>query len=316
METSSNYVKRRYLTERAPGSFSGLSGFLLNNPHYKDKSKVESSLRELDSYSLHKPTRKGRRRTVWCSYIDYLWVSDLAFYPKYSRQNQSSKYLLVTVDCFSKFLFVEPLPNKTSQEVVEGFKRIFSKSKRKPEKLWTDFGTEYFGKKTVNFLKSENIEIYKVFTPLKASIAERYVRRIKTVIERHFTLTNSHRYIDVLPELVKGINSSYNRSIKMSPSSVTKKNESQVWANLYDNVINSKRQKPKYSVGDKVRISEKKIRFFSKGYSRNWGQEVMVIKAVRNLIPTPVYELQDEQENPIEGTFYEFELQLVEDGTV
>jgi hypothetical protein len=208
------------------------------------------------------------------------------------------------------------LSNKTSQEVVEGFKRIFSKSKRKPEKLWTDFGTEYFGKKTVNFLKSENIKIYKVFTPLKASIAERYVRRTKTVIERHFTLTNSHRYIDVLPELVKGINSSYNRSNKMSPSSVTKKNESQVWANLYDNVINSKRQKPKYSVGDKVRISEKKIRFFSKGYSRNCGQEVMVIKAVRNLIHTPVYELQDEQENAIEGTFYEFELQLVEDGTV
>jgi hypothetical protein len=33
----------------------------------------------------------------------------------------------------------------------------------------------------------------------------------------------------------------------------------------------------------------------------------MVIKAVRNLISAPVYELQDEQENPIEGTFYEFE---------
>jgi hypothetical protein len=311
MGTDPKYVARRYRKANTPGSLSGLSGFIINNPHYKDKSTVEAALAELDAYSLHKPTRVGKRRVVWVNEIDHLWAADVVFYPKYSRSNNSTKYILLVVDCFSKFLMAEGIKNKTSDDVVDGFKAIFKRHKRKCQYLWTDFGGEFFGKKTVSFLESNGIKIYKVYTPLKSSIAERYVRRLKTVIERHFTDTNSHRYIDVLQDIVNGINQSYNRSIKMKPASVTKKNESEVWFNLYERVIKSNIRVPKYKVGEKVRISEKKIKFIGKGYSRNWTKEIFSIKSVRNLIPVPVYILQDTNNNLLQGSFYEFELQVV-----
>lgn len=66
-------------------------------------------------------------------------------------------------------------------------------------------------------------------------------------------------------------------------------------------------QKPKYTVGDKVRISRTKG-IFEKGYLPNWSEEIFTI--VQVLHTTPVtYKLQDTLGDLIEGSFYEQELQ-------
>jgi len=36
--------------------------------------------------------------------------------------------------------------DKTGKSVADAFKEIFKKSKRKPEKLWTDKGREFYNK--------------------------------------------------------------------------------------------------------------------------------------------------------------------------
>lgn len=50
---------------------------------------------------------------------------------------------LVAIDCFSKFVFVEPLKRKTTEAIIDGFTRIFKKTTRRPENLRTDKGGEY-----------------------------------------------------------------------------------------------------------------------------------------------------------------------------
>ena len=75
-----------------------------------------------------------------------------------------------------------------------------------------------------------------------------------------------------------------------------------------------KPKKPKFAIGDKVRISKDKRRVFDKGYTPNWTEEVFVVNKV---LPTkPVtYEIIYSMGEEIEGTSYEKELQKVKQQT-
>ena len=57
-----------------------------------------------------------------------------------SKFNKGIKYLLCVIDLFSKYSWVIPLKNKKGDRIVEGFKSIFKKSGRKPNKIWVDNG--------------------------------------------------------------------------------------------------------------------------------------------------------------------------------
>ena len=76
---------------------------------------------------------------------------------------------------------------------------------------------------------------------------------------------------------------------------------------LYMALVTPQKQKPKYNLGDYVRISKKKGTF-EKGYTPRWTEEVF--KVVEILHTTPVtYKLKDLNDEEINGTFYEPELQ-------
>ena len=77
---------------------------------------------------------------------------------------------------------------------------------------------------------------------------------------------------------------------------------------IYGDLIYFKSKKPKFAIGDKVRISKYKRRVFDNGYTPNWTEEVFVVNVV---LPTkPVtYKIVDLMGQEIEGSFYEQELQ-------
>ncbi|KAK3920564.1 Putative uncharacterized transposon-derived protein [Frankliniella fusca] len=94
----------------------------------------------------------------------------------------------------------------------------------------------------------------------------------------------------------------------MRPVDVTPDRVLEVYNNLYHDMNNS-RKKPKYKVGDYVRISREK-QVFEKGYTWNWSEEIFkIIQVIPHAVP--VYRLEDLDKDPIEGTFYEMELQKV-----
>jgi hypothetical protein len=134
------------------------------------------------------------------------------------------------------------------------------------------------------------------------------VRRLKTILERIITGFKRHDYLTYLENIVTSINSSLNRTIKMRPVDVNSKNESEVWANMYERVISEKKPKHKCKVGQKVRISKAKVRFISNGYEQNWSEGVFLIKAVKTQLPLPVYILEDTNKEQLEGHFLEKEI--------
>ena len=55
-----------------------------------------------------------------------------------------------------------------------------------------------------------------------------------------------------------------------------KKNESTVYFNLYGD-IEQLSSKPRFKVGDKVRISKYKRKIFDKGFTPNWTKEIFLV---------------------------------------
>ena len=261
-----------------------------------------------DTYTLHKPIRHHfRRNRVIVGGIDHQWQMDLADMQSMQKFNDGYRYLLVCIDVFSKYAWVVPLKNKTGLSLVEAFKIILA-SGRKPEKIITDQGTEFFDKHFKALLKDEDIGLYNTYNETKASVVERLIRTLKTRMWRYFTAKKTMRYIDVLPDLVYSYNHSVHRSIKMKPTDVTD-NEKQVWRTLYDHNDDVKHVKYKFKIGDQVRISKIK-RKFEKGYLPNFSKEIFTISKQVPRDP-PVYKLKDYDGEELKGTFYEKELQKV-----
>ena len=76
-------------------------------------------------------------------------------------------------------------------------------SGRKPKKIHTDQGNEFFDKKAELYFKNLNIEPYSINSDTKAAVVERFNRTIKERMWKIFTFKNNYRYIDILDDLIK-----------------------------------------------------------------------------------------------------------------
>ena len=75
-----------------------------------------------------------------------------------SKYNKGIKYLLCAIDLFGKYVWVAPIKDKKVTSIVNAFKRIISK--RKPNKIWVDQGSEFYDNTFKDFLKINHTEMY------------------------------------------------------------------------------------------------------------------------------------------------------------
>ena len=88
--------------------------------------------------------RKFRKRKVYSSFKDNIWGLDLADMQLISKYNKGIRYLLCAIDLFSKYAFAVPLKDKKGTTIANAFQSILHNSKRKPNKVWTDQGSEFY----------------------------------------------------------------------------------------------------------------------------------------------------------------------------
>ena len=261
---------------------------------------------EILSHELHKPKRVNfKRRRVILNHIDHIWGIDLITMIKYSKQNNNYKYILTVIDFFSKHSWCYPLKNKNYNEIINSFKDIFKKSKRKPKMIQSDEGSEFTNKQVQKFFNDNNIKWYHTYNrDIKCSICERFNRTILNKIYKNFTLNNNTVWIKDLNKLVKEYNNSYHRTIKMKPVDASKKsNENIVRKNYNFEIITNKK---KFKIGDKVRVSLLK-NTFEKGYTSNWSEQIYVIYDIKSS-NVHYYYLKDLNGEKLDGTFYQEEL--------
>ncbi|KAL9965185.1 hypothetical protein ACROYT_G028950 [Oculina patagonica] len=141
----------------------------------------------------------------------------------------------------------------------------------------------------------------------KAVVIERFNRTLKNKMYKQFTIQGNTQYLEMLPILVKEYNNTKHSSIKMTPTEASKeKNQGIVYLNLYGD-MEPLSAKPKFKVGDKVRISKYKRKVFDKGYTPNWSEEMFVITKIQHTNPI-TYKIKDLNDEEIKGSFYEPEL--------
>ena len=141
----------------------------------------------------------------------------------------------------------------------------------------------------------------------KSSVCERWNHTIKTKMWKQFTVQGNTACIDILPKILKQYNDTKHSCIKMPHIEASKKkNKSTLYFNLHGD-MEQLSSKPKFKVGDKVRISKYKRKVFDKGYTPNWTEEIFLIDKIQSTNPI-TYRLKDLNNEEIQGSFYEPEL--------
>jgi hypothetical protein len=298
-----------YYNVRSPGSYGGVNALFRAMKGKATRKQVVNWLSEQETYSLHKPVRRRfPRRKIYSRDIDYLWQADLVDMTHLAEYNDGYRYLLTVIDVFSKYAWVVPLKKKDAKTVMEAFDSIFVK--RKPLKLQTDKGKEFINITFQNKLRENNIKFYvSQNEDIKASIAERFNRTLKTKMWKYFTHHNTYKYIDILQDMVYSYNNTFHRTIKQTPSSVKKEDVPAIHERMYANSTITDTHPPHLKVGDKVRISKTR-HTFEKGYLASWTEEIFTVSEVIKTSP-PTYKLIDYDGESVMGSFYEYEVQRV-----
>ena len=217
-----------------------------------------------------------------------------------SKYNKGIRYLFCAIDLFPKHAFVVPLKDKKGTAIVNAFESILNKSKRKPNKIWVDQGSEFYNNNFKKWLKDNDITMYCTHNEGKSVVAERFIRTLKNKIYKHMTSISKNVYFNVLDDIVDKYNNTYHGTIKMKPIDVKDNN-----FNKY--IEKSNKKDPKFKIGDYVRISKYK-NIFAKGYTPNWSEEIFIVKKIKNIVPW-TYEIKDLNGEKIVGSFYEKEFQ-------
>ena len=316
-----DYLKSIYFNPKNPGSYQ--SPKKLYDIVQKEKrffitlKNIKEFLQTYESYGQFKNVKHNFQRSrVLVLGIDDQWDIDLADMSKYSEANDGYKYLLCAIDIFSRFAWVQPMINKTAEEIIKTFTIILSEG-RKPSRLRSDAAKDFTSGKFQNFVKKEEIRHFTTNNEKQANFVERFIRTIKTKIFGFVIFKNSKRYIDSLQDIVYSYNHTFHQGIYHIPSQVNKKNEKQLWYQMYPpREYTDKRKRKKtfaLEIGDNVRLSILRHKL-SRSYDSKWTGEVFTIYARYKRQREPIYKVKDYFGVPLDGSLYESELLKVEKG--
>lgn len=272
------------------------------------RQDIDDFLSKQDVYTLHKGVRhRFKRRKIISRHINYIFAADLIDVKKIKKENFGRKYILIMIDVFSRYAYASTMKNKTGPETLQAIKKIFSKLKKPPMKIFADKGREFYNKHVKRYLRSKRILLYSTENETKASIVERFIRSFKSRLFKIFTVRNSLNYTAILDDVIDGLNNRFHRSIGMAPSEVNKSNQKAVHEFQYGKYLRSRKKKPKFNIGDTVRLSRERVTF-RKGYLKTFTDDLYRIVDVLHTKPITYRIIDDGSNEVILGTWYESEL--------
>jgi hypothetical protein len=231
-------LQQLYYTPGQPTTYCGVERLWKTAKRINNritKKRVTEWLQAQDTYTLHKSARKrlSYEPRVHVSHIDEQWSMDLCDVTNISRHNDDYHFILTVIDVLSKRGDAEPVHRKTGLDTTRALEAIFMRTTRRPQRIETDKGREFYNGYFARTCRREGIHHFSTNSRHKASVAERFNRSIKELMYKHFTATNTYRWVEVLPELVDTYNSRVHSSIGRSPNDVSPENEDEVYRRLY-----------------------------------------------------------------------------------
>lgn len=309
----------KYTTPGESLAFAGrnkLSKLLKRNPEEINENILSHNY----AYGLHRETKRPRNFNPYFSKHPRQQIQcDLIDMQQYSDDNDGINYLLVCIDIFSRRVWIRTLKTKhgalttlAMQDILDELDPIY------PNSIQFDYGKEFRNRHFLKLLSAKQMKVINPYTANKAVYVERVNSTLQKLIHNYMTEKGTRRYIDVLPNLLRTYNTRPHRAFdnKFTP----------LQAELHDNVkeirnllqrkrektiLKGRKMKPKFKINDIVRIRKMKKKF-ERGYEQKFTDELFVITEINHKLPIITYTVKSmNTEEPIEGSFYAEDLQLV-----
>ena len=281
------------------------------NIKYKD---VEAWIESQPSYTLYRKKKDSfPRRKVLARGIAYQYQADLVDYSALKRDNSGHTFVLTIIDIFSRFALAIPIKSKGGKNVSAALQRAFQ-SMKTPKMLQTDLGKEFYNQNVRKLLTRLKVVHFSTDQPLKAQIVERFNRTLRQTIKQYMAHNQTLRYVDKLPDFLKGYNSRVHSAIKpYSPDKVTAQNEREVHNLQYGEYLALQKKRHKYKIGDVVRRASSKNAFTKSYKYKTFSDKLYKIIDVLQTHP-PTYKIKELRSgNLVDGCQYQQQLQRVRD---
>ena len=316
-----DYLRKVYYNSGNPASYGGvdkLYRFAKSDGQNISKGRIKTWLSSQDVYTKHKPIRHNFKRTrVVVPTKLYQFDGDTVSMVRYEKSNSGYKYILILIDILSRYAWTHPLKTLTGKEMTRALKITITK---KPQKIRVDSGSEFANSQVKSYLKSKGIDIFHTLNEKKANYAERFIQTLKTKITKYLQHNKTFKWVKILPKITESYNRTYHRSIKMTPASAMQKDDANLWVAQYDpkpktvkkEYKNSPRSASHYlfKLGDKVKLTYNRSTF-DRAYDEKWTDEYFIVSGRDTKQGIRLYTVKDFDNDPVKGSFYESEMQKI-----
>jgi hypothetical protein len=289
-------------------------------------------------YTVHRPLRKHyKMKKVVVSGVNWQLQADLIDMQSWAKENDGYKWIMLAVDCFSRYAYVRFTHSKHGYNTTPAMESIIEEAEsridRPIRKLQTDDGREFYNQQMNQMLTDRHVKLFSTSSSTKAQMAERLIQTLRRKQERFNTYKGSRRWLDSFPKIVKSYNMTPHSALpnEMTPQDVTLANENALWKHLYGEEMLTtppslqrklralKKGKgvpmqfssPKVlNVGDPVRLSKLK-QVFEKSIYQNYTEAVYFVARVSEGSKPVTYRVADHNGEMLEGLFYREELSPV-----
>ena len=244
--------------------------------------------------------KRFQRIQIQTHYKDECWSIDLIDRSSLAKYNKNYKFIFTIIDNHTKYAWAIPLKDKSGKSTTAAFKNLFETIKRKPHKIWSDRGKEFYNQTFLHYLNEQNTQTCSTHSDLKAVFVERFNRTLLDLIKEPMYIEGKACWLNHLDTAMEKYN---NRgTTKMTPFEMST-NQKLIPNNTEGALRNNfKNKQPKFH----VRVPDKR-NLYSKGCTTIWNRELFKIHKINPTNPV-TYGLEDENNEQIEGKYYEQEL--------
>ena len=161
--------------------------------------------------------KKFQRIQIQTHYKDECWSIDLIDRSNLSKYNKNYKFIFTIIDNHTKYAWAIPLKDKSGKSTTTAIKNLIEKEKRKPHKIWSDRGKEFYNTTFLHYLKEQNIQIYSTNSDLKAVFVERFNRTLLDLIKEPMYIEGKGGWLNHLDAALQKYNNRVHTTTKMTP---------------------------------------------------------------------------------------------------
>jgi hypothetical protein len=239
--------------------------------------EVESVLKNQLVDQVYKPIGKYKKKfssIVAPSYLHNIQV-DLLDMSTLAKFNKNYKWIMNGVDVFSRKAVAIPMKSKEIGSVLPAFEQMLKEFGGMPKHLNSDQESAMMGAKFQSYLKENGVthHNYGESEKRKSGIIERFNRTVRELLVKYFYVNKTKNWIEVLPDIIEGYNTSYHTTMKETPESIAtgEKESRQKVKAPYPNSL---------KVGDKVRMLKPYSTFDKKSTLKNWSKNLYTITEI------------------------------------